>query len=81
MEILKKYRARYEDKQPEELTIQEYLELCKTDNTAYASAAERMLMAIGESKVVNTSKDPRLSRIFSNRKIKVYETFKDFYVM
>lgn len=81
MEILNKYRNRYENRQPEELSIQEYLELCKTDSTAYASAAERMLMAIGEPKVINTSRDPRLSRIFSNRKIKTYETFKDFYGM
>ncbi len=81
MEILNKYRARYEDKQPEEYSLEDYLEICKSDSTAYASAAERMLMAIGEPKVVNTNLDPRLSRIFSNRKIKVYETFKDFYGM
>ena len=81
MEILNKYKSRYEDKQAEPLTLPEYLELCKEDPTAYASAAERMLMAIGEPKVINTSKDPRLSRIFANRKIKVYDTFKDFYGM
>jgi serine protein kinase len=81
MEILKKYRSRYEDRQPEELSMQEYLELCKSDSSAFASAPERMLMAIGEPKIVNTSRDPRLSRIFSNRKIKVYETFNDFYGM
>jgi serine protein kinase len=81
MEILNKYRDRYEDRKPEEYTLQEYLELCREDKTAYATAAERMLIAIGEPKTVSTSRDPRLSRIFSNRKIKVYETFKDFYGM
>jgi len=81
MEILNKFKNRYDDKQPEELTIQEYLRLCKEDPSAYASAPERMLVAIGPSKVVNTSKDERLSRIFSNRKIKTYATFKDFYGM
>lgn len=81
MEILNKYRDRYEDRKPEEYTLQEYLELCRDDKTAYATAAERMLIAIGEPKTVSTSRDPRLSRIFSNRKIKVYETFKDFYGM
>ena len=81
MEILNKYKSRYEDKQPESISIQEYLQLCKEDSNAYASAPERMLMAIGESKVVDTSKDPRRSRIFSNRKIKTYETFKGFYGM
>ena len=31
--------------------------------------------------VVDTSSDPRLSRIFLNRTIKVYPAFKDFYGM
>jgi serine protein kinase len=81
MEILNKYKDRYDDRKPEEYSLQEYLEICRDDKTAYATAAERMLIAIGEPKTVTTSKDPRLSRIFSNRKIKVYETFKDFYGM
>lgn len=62
-----------------EMTIEEYLTLCKTDKMAYANAAERMLAAIGEPTVTDTSSDPRLSRIFSNKKIRVYEAFKDFY--
>src|SRR5690606_22867317 len=35
--------------------------------------------AIGEPTLVDTSKDPRLGRIFLNRTIKIYPTFKDFY--
>jgi len=81
MEILNKFKNRYEDKQPESISIQDYLRLCKEDNSVYASAPERMLMAIGEPNVVDTSKNPQLSRIFSNRKIKTYETFKEFYGM
>lgn len=38
-------------------------------------------MAIGEPEVIDTAQDPRLSRIFSNRVISRYETFKDFYGM
>lgn len=64
---------------PEIMTLEEYLQLCKTDPMAYASAAERMVAAIGQPKVVDTSEDPRLSRIHSNKKIRVYEAFKDFY--
>jgi serine protein kinase len=63
------------------LSLQDYLELCKKDPTVYASAAERMLMAIGEPELVDTRKDPRLSRIFSNKVIKIYPAFKDFYGM
>lgn len=62
-----------------EMSIEEYLELCKTDKLAYANAAERMLAAIGEPEVIDTSSDPRLSRIFSNKKIRMYKAFKDFY--
>ena len=47
----------------------------------YASAAERMIAAIGEPKFVDTSADPRLGRIFLNRTIKLYPAFGDFYGM
>ncbi len=79
--IFDSYRARYEAAQAEEMSLQEYLELCRDDPTAYATAAERMLLAIGEPELVDTSKDPRLSRIFANKVIKVYPAFKDFYGM
>ena len=65
----------------ESYTIQTYLDMCKTDKMLYASAAERMLMAIGEPELVNTHKDSRLSRIFHNRTIKRYPAFDDFYGM
>ena len=63
------------------MSLQEYLELCKDDPNTYATAAERMLAAIGEPELIDTRKDPRLSRIFSNKVIKVYPAFKDFYGM
>ena len=63
----------------EEMSIEDYLDLCKTDKMAYANAAERMLAAIGEPTVIDTSNDPRLSRIFSNKKLRTYEAFNDFY--
>lgn len=81
MTIFSHYRERYTATQEEELTIQEYLELCKSDPSVYASAAERMLAAIGEPELVDTSKDPRLSRIFSNKVIKRFKVFEEFYGM
>lgn len=78
--ILSKFQNRYERHQAEEMTIEEYLEGCKNDRGMYANAAERMLMAIGDPEVIDSRKDDRLSRIFSNRKIKVYpQAFGDFY--
>lgn len=65
--------------QPEIMSLEQYLERCRTDKMAYASAAERMVAAIGQPKVVDTSEDARLSRIHSNKKIRVYDSFSDFY--
>ena len=65
----------------EEIGFAEYLEKCKTDPTCYASPAERLLKAIGEPVMKNTRDNPRLSRIFSNRIIRVYPAFAEFYGM
>ncbi len=81
MDIFSQYQHRYEESQPEEYSIQEYLELCGRDRSAYASAAERLLMAIGEPKLTDTRKDSRLSRIFSNKTIARYPAFSEFYGM
>jgi serine protein kinase len=80
-DIFSQYASRYDRTREEEFTIQEYLELCKQDPAAYATASERMLMAIGEPELVDTRNDSRLSRIFSNKIIKVYPAFRDFYGM
>lgn len=79
--VFTQFKNRYVTHQPEEMSIQGYLDLCKADPSAYASAAERMLNAIGEAKIVDTRKDPRLGRIFMNRKVKLYPSFKEFYGM
>lgn len=81
MSIFNHYQQRYESTQEEEYSIEEYLDLCKSDPSCYASSAERMLKAIGEPEFIDTSLDPRLSRIFSNKVIKRYKHFSDFYGM
>lgn len=79
MGIFEHYKTRYASTTQEEMTLTEYLELCKNDPMAYASSAERMLKAIGEPELVDTSRDPRLSRIFANKVIKRYPAFSEFY--
>ncbi|CAN5131527.1 PrkA family serine protein kinase [soil metagenome] len=79
MKIFDNYTARYERTREEEFSLQEYLELCKRDPLAYASASERMLAAIGEPELVDTRHDSRLSRIFANKIIKIYPAFREFY--
>ena len=81
MSIFEHYKQRYESAQEEEFTLHEFLEICKEDKTAYISAPERLLSAIGEPEICDTSQDARLSRIFSNRVISRYPEFKDFYGM
>lgn len=81
MSILQHFKNRYDQFQEEEYSLEEYLEICKQDPTAYATAAERMLIAIGEPELIDTSRDPRLSRIFSNKVIKRYPEFDEFYGM
>jgi serine protein kinase len=81
MSIFDHYRQRYEEAKDEELSLQEFLEICRNDRSSYVNAAERLLMAIGEPKMIDTAQDPCLSRLFSNRVISRYETFEDFYGM
>jgi len=81
MGVFEHYQERFDAALEEELSLQDYLELCKTDPSVYATAAERLLIAIGEPEFVDTSKDSRLSRIFSNKIIKRYPAFCEFYGM
>ena len=81
MSIFAHYQSRYEATQEEEMSLQDYLDLCRRDPKAYASVAERMLLAIGEPELVDTRTDPRLSRLFANKVIKIYPAFRDFYGM
>ena len=81
MSIFQRYQARYESAREELMSLDEYLNLCKSDPMAYAGPAERLLAAIGEPEVINTHDDPRLSRIFQNKVIRRYPAFADFYGM
>jgi serine protein kinase len=71
----------YDSEKETEMSLEDYLKCCARDPMAYASAAERLLAAIGESEIVDTSHRPRLGRIFMNRSVRVYSTFADFYGM
>ena len=81
MDVISHLKARYERTREEELSLEDYLNECKRNALAYATAAERMLRAIGEPATVDTRNDPRLSRLFANKVIKVYPAFAEFYGM
>ena len=80
MSLFDQYITRYR-REEEEYSLEEFLSMCKQDRMTYASSAERMLAAIGEPQLVDTRDDPRLSRVFSNKIIKIYPAFEDFFGM
>lgn len=79
MKLLATVQKGIEARQSVEMSLSEYLDLAKKDPSVYATPAARLLKAIGEPKLIDTAKDHRLSRIFQNRIIKVYDAFLDFY--
>jgi serine protein kinase len=52
MSVFDRYKTRYEASREEVISLQEYLDLCKSDPSVYAGPAERLLMAIGEPEMV-----------------------------
>jgi len=71
----------YSSQTTEEMSLQQYLLACRDQPSMYATAAERMVDAIGAPTLIDTSADPRMGRIFANRTIKVYPAFAEFYGM
>lgn len=77
--ILSAYKDQYVETKAEIFTIDQYLELARTDKLAYAFPAERWLAAVGDPEIVNTANDQRLARIFGNRLLRRYKPFADFF--
>ncbi|ACJ00905.1 PrkA family serine protein kinase [Rhodospirillum centenum] len=80
-DLFRSYSQTYETRRDVEMSLIEYLEGCRDDPMMFATAAERILEAIGEPEVVDTSRDARMARIFMNRTIKIYPAFSEFYGM
>jgi serine protein kinase len=80
-DVFSRSKQAYQARRETEMSLLDYLTLCREDPTAHATAAERMVAAIGEPETLDTAKDQRLGRIFMNRTIKVYPSFAEFYGM
>ena len=80
-DFLDGYTRRFVDNKEEEMSLEDYLELCHTDPTAYANPAQRLLMAIGEPEMLDTRHDPVLSRIFSNKIISFIALIKSYLII
>src|SRR3954454_16137588 len=65
----------------ETISLRDWLLAARDNKMPYAVRAERLVAAIGEAELVDTAQDPRLSRLFFNRTIKLYRAFDGFYGM
>ena len=79
--IFDQYSDAYQRRRDQQMSLQDYLLGCREDRSMYASVAERMVTAIGEPVLVDTSQDQRLGRIFANRTLRTYPAFASFHGM
>ncbi|KKW91963.1 MULTISPECIES: PrkA family serine protein kinase [Sphingobium] len=80
-ELFSSFTRKYDDRRQAEMSVEDYLLGCRNDPLMHASAPERLLAAIGEPEIIDTSRDQRLGRIFMNRTIRRYRSFTNFYGM
>src|ERR1700733_14756366 len=80
-DLFASYARSFEAHREAEMSLADYLEACRGKPMMYATATERLLAAIGEPEMIDTSKDARLGRIFMNRTIRMYPSFSEFYGM
>lgn len=79
--VLESIKKSYDKQRVEVMSFDEYLTLLEKDKSVAATPAERMLKAIGEPVTVNTALDPKMRKVFGDRVIRTYPTFKEFYGM
>ncbi len=81
LDVFDLFNQAYSREQVETMSLRDWLLAARDDKMLYASPSERLIAAIGEPELVDTSQDPRLGRIFFNRTIKRYRAFEGFYGM
>ncbi|MGE3301515.1 MAG: PrkA family serine protein kinase [Hyphomonadaceae bacterium] len=81
IDLFRSYSQAFETRRETEMSLSDFLQGCRKDPLFYAGPHERLLAAIGEPEMVDTSKDSRLGRIFMNRTVRLYKSFTEFYGM
>ncbi len=81
LDVFDAFSRAYAREKFETMSLRDYLLAARDNPMMYATPAERMIAAIGEPEFVDTSRDPRLSRMFFNRTIKMYRAFDGFFGM
>ncbi|MEM9013941.1 MAG: PrkA family serine protein kinase [Pseudomonadota bacterium] len=81
LDVFDMFSEGYTKTRQDAMSLRDYLLEARDNPMLYASPAERMVKAIGEPEMLDTSRDPRLSRIFFNRTIRRYKAFEGFFGM
>ena len=81
MDIYSSFATRFEKTREHELSLEEYLADCKRQSRGLCHSWRTHVTAIGEPNQIDTRNDPRMSRMFANKVIKVYPAFPEFYGM
>ena len=81
LDVFDAFSRAYAREKYETMSLRDYLLAARDNPMMYASPAERMIAAIGEPDLIDTSRDSRLSRMFFNRTIKRYRAFEGFFGM
>src|SRR5579871_1538151 len=81
LDVLDVFSRDYGRERQETLSLRDWLLAARDDRMLYASPSERLVAAVGEPELLDTAQDSRLSRLFSNRTIKVYSAFDGFFGM
>jgi serine protein kinase len=81
LDVFDAFSRAYAREKFETMSLRDYLLAARDNPMMYASPAERMIAAIGEPELLDTSRDSRLSRMFFNRTIKMYRAFDGFFGM
>lgn len=79
MHILNRSKVRHHSNKNEVMSMEDYLKLVKKDKSVSRGPAERLLAAIGEPTLVNTTSSRRLLRIFGNTTIRRYKPFEKIF--
>ena len=80
-DVFVQYARGYDQRRDTDMSLDDFLQGCRSDPMMFATAPERILTAIGEPELIDTAKDPLLGRIFLNRTIRRYPAFAEFYGM
>ncbi len=77
--VFARLRDRQDSRKEKAMGLDQYLDMCRTDKSAYMLMFGRLLKAFGEPEYIDTAKDSLLGPAYENKVIRRYPAFKEFY--